>query len=50
MDWISELKHWLSSFTESFINCLFIKDMVSCWKTVAVKKSKNDLAVSKAPR
>ena len=30
-----------------FINC---QDMVSCWKTVAVKKSKNDRAVSNFPR
>ena len=30
-----------------FINC---QDMVSCWKTLAVKKLKNDLAVSKAPQ
>ena len=25
-----------------------VRDIVSCWKIVAVKKSKNDLAVSKA--
>ena len=29
-----------------FINC---QDMVSCWKSVAVKKLKKDLAVSKVP-
>ena len=46
---------WLDLGVKAYANQLYRaiftnrKDMVSCWKSVVVKKSKNDLAVSKVP-